>query len=272
MRCAILTEEVLEAALRRRLSAEQRDVLLRHLREPCEDCLDSFEAITPEELVLPSDVQPSPEELEALLQRAAPARQAAGAPRSLELVRGEPSRRLLPRIVWGVAAAAALVALMAIVRPAQRTVDEGLKGAPARMAELVPLVGTRAPSPHVARALAPGGRLAPGELLLLRIRLAAPAWVYLLSQRQGEAAELIWPLQATTRHDAGEFELAESGAALAIDPTVLGTGGRLLLVASPQPIERRRLEVREPLHSREELERAFTGCAVDQLPVIVEPP
>ena len=99
-----------------------------------------------------------------------------------------------------------------------------------------------------------------------------PAWIYLLSQRQGEAAELLWPLEATSRHDAGEFELAESGSALAVDPDTLGSGGHLLLVACTEPIDRRRLGIREPLRTREELRRAFSGCAVDLLPVIVEPP
>ena len=100
----------------------------------------------------------------------------------------------------------------------------------------------------------------------------APAWVYLLSQKQGKAVELIWPLQPAARHEPGEFELAESGSALAIDPSLLGIGGRLLLIASPEPIPRRRLEVRQPLLSREELERAFPGCGFDLLPILVEPP
>lgn len=271
MRCAILTEGMLEAAVRRQLSADRRDALLRHLREPCEGCLDLLEGMTAEEMMLPPDDLPTAQERDAFFQRTTRAALPAG-PRVLRLM--HPERRPRPRLAWGAAAALALAALgavVAVVQSPQPDSEVGLKGVPVQEAQLVPLVGARAPTPHVARALPPGGHLTSGELLLLRIRLAAPAWAYLLSQKQGEAAELLWPLQAAARHDAGEFEVAEAGSALAIDPGALGPGGRILLVACPKSIERRRLEVREPLRTREDLERAFAGCAVDLLPVIVEP-
>ena len=51
MPCEILTEGVLKSALRRQLSAEQREVLLRHLREPCERCVDLLEGWTAEEMI-----------------------------------------------------------------------------------------------------------------------------------------------------------------------------------------------------------------------------
>src|SRR5262249_47543573 len=150
-----------------------------------------------------------------------------------------PERRRSRPLTWGLAAAAALAAagLLMVVQPPHRDAGIGLKGAAAPAAALIPLVGARTPTPHVVRALAAGGRFAPGELLLLRIRLDAPAWVYLLSQKKGEAAELIWPRQAAARHEAGEFEVAESGSALALDPSALGIEGQLLLIASPEPID-----------------------------------
>jgi len=270
MPCEILTEGVLKAALRRQLSAGQRSVLLRHLREPCEACLDLLEGWTAEEMLLPPEEMLSPQEQRTTFAAALPARSSSRrpgpGPAHLE-------RRRLPRLAWaGAAAALVLVGLVAIPRPTHRTAGTGLKGAKAPAVTLIPLAGARTPTPHVVRALAPGGHLATGELLLLRIRLAAPAWVYLLSQKQGEAAELIWPLQQAARHEAGEFELAESGSALAIDPGVLGIGGRLLLIASPEPIDRRLLEVREPVLTREQLEGTFAGCGVDLLPIFVEQP
>jgi hypothetical protein len=268
MPCDILTEGVLKAAMRRQLSGDQRAVLLRHLREPCEACLDLLEGRSVEDMLAPDDLLSS-EERERLLAATAPADSPAARPalRPAQLER-RPSRRF----AWGSAAAVALLALVTILQPGRRDAGTGLKGVPAPPAALIPLVGARTPTPHVLRALAAGGRLAPGEVLLLRIRLDAPAWVYLLSQKQGEAAELIWPLQSDARHEAGEFEVAESGSALALDPSALGVGGRLLLIASLEPIDRSRLQVRKRLGTREELESAFAGCAVDLLPVVVEPP
>ena len=160
---------------------------------------------------------------------------------------------------------------MTVLRPAKHEAEGGLKGTAAPTTALIPLAGARTPTPHVVRALGPGGHLAPGELLLLRIRLDEPAWVYLVSQKQGGATELLWPLQAAEQHGAGEFELAESGSALAIEPDALGMGARLLLIASPKPLDEQRLQIREPLRTRDDLTRAFPGCGVDVLPVAVEP-
>ena len=267
MPCEILTAGVFQAALRRQLSPEQRAVVLRHLREPCEACLDLFEGFTAEEMLLPRDQQLSPEEQKALFGRAilavSPAR--GTAPKEVHRPRWQ-----LPGVALGAVAALGLVALVITVRPAQQQLGGGIKGTSAPTASLIPLAGARTPTPHVVRALAPGGSLAPGELLLLRIRLDAPAWVYLFSQKQGEAAELLWPRPGTTRHASGEFELAESGSALAIAPDALGIGSRLLLIASPEPLSEGRLRV-ESLHTREELKMAFPDCGVDILPIVVEP-
>lgn len=270
--CEILTEGVLKAALRRQLPADQREVLLRHLREPCEACLDLLEGWTAEELMAslhgPDDLLRRREQ-EHLFAVAT----SADVPSERSVLKpASPGRRRLPRLAWGVGAAAlALLTLVTVVRPGHQDGEQGLKGVSRPGVALVPLIGARTPTPHVVRALAPGGRFAAGELLLLRIRLDAPAWVYLLSQRQGEATELLWPLQAAARHEAGEFELAESGSALAIDPDALGTGARLLLIASPEAIDGRRLQVREPLRTRPELEKTFPGCGVEVFPVLVEP-
>ena len=267
MSCEILTEGVLEAALRRRLSADQRAAVLAHLRDPCEGCLDLLERWSVEEMLAPDEL--SPEEQERLFAGAAPARLPAHRP-----VPGPAhlDRRWPRRFAWSaVAAAVVLVGLATTFTPLMsRHGLAGLKGVPAPAAALIPLVGARSPIPHVVRALAPGGRLAPGEVLLLRIRLDAPAWVYLLSQKQGEAAELIWPLQASARHEAGEFEVAESGSALAFDPGALAGGGRLVLIASPKPLDAGRLQIRDAPRTREELEKAFPGCAVDVVPIVLE--
>jgi hypothetical protein len=273
MPCEILTEGVLKAALRRQLPADQRAALLSHLSEPCEECLDMLEGWTAEEMMTSlraPDELLSPQEQERLFAAAAPAGSPSGRP-ALRLAHLE--RRRPPWLAWGAAAAAlAVVTLVTVVRPTQQQGERGLKGSTAPAVSLIPMTGARTPTPHVVRALAKGGRLAPGELLLLRIRLSAPAWVYLLSQKKGEAAELIWPLQATARHEAGEFEVAESGSALAIDPATVGIGARLLLIASPEPIDGRRLRVRESLSARSELEKAFGGCGVDLLPILTEAP
>jgi hypothetical protein len=271
MACEIMTEGVLKAALRHQLPADQRAALLRHLREPCEACLDLLEGWTAEEMMTslcaPDDLL-SLQEQERVFAAAAPAGQPSGRP-ALRIAHLE-SRRL-PWLAWGGAAAAlALVVLVTVVRPGSRDEHDGLKGAPTPTVTLIPLVGARAPTPHVVRALAAGGRFAPGEVLLLRIRLKAPAWVYLLSQKQGEAAELIWPSRATARHEPGEFELAESGSALAVDPSALGNGGRVLLIASLDPIEPKRLQVKEALRTRADVEKTFPGCGVDLLDILTE--
>ena len=265
MPCEIVTEGVFKAALRRQLSSEQRAAVLRHLREPCEACLDLFEGCTPEEMMLPREQQLSAEEQEALFVRALAPTEPA-----VTMARAPRRHRWQPQLALGLAAAVAIVALVTTVRPARQQLGGGVKGAAAPTASLIPLAGVSTPTPHVVRALAPGGSLAPGELLLLRIRLSAPAWVYLLSQKQGEAAELLWPRPGTARHEAGEFELAESGSALALEPSALGVGGQLLLIASPKPLSESRLRVK-PLHTFEELQRAFPDCGVDMLPIVVEP-
>jgi hypothetical protein len=266
MPCEIMTEGVFKAALRRELSPEQRAAVLRHLREPCEACLDFFEGHTAEEMMLTAEQQLSPKEREGLFVSAVMATEPTARTGRLRVGR----RPWQPRLALGAMAALAVVALVTTVRAGRHQFGGGVKGTAAPTAALIPLVGASMPTPHVVRALAPGGSLAPGELLLLRIRLDAPAWVYLLSQKQGEAAELLWPRPGTARHAPGEFELAESGAALAISPGALGIGGQLLLIASPAPLSEGRLRV-EPVHTRKELQRAFPGCGVDLLPIAVEP-
>jgi hypothetical protein len=271
-RCEILTDRVLEAALRRQLPADERAVLLRHLAEPCEACLNLLEGWTAEEMLQrlysPDDLL-SRGEQERLFATAASAGERSSAP----AVRLAPVvRRPIVRLAWAPATIAlALVGLLLVVRPGHRGGEEGLKGPLTPSVALIPLAGARTPTPHVVRALPPDGRLAPGELLLLRIRLGAPAWVYLLSQKQGETAELLWPVQEAGRHSAGEFELAESGSALAIDPRALGPGGRVLVIASPEAVAGGRLQLREPVRTRAELQKLFPGCGVDVLPVAFEP-
>ena len=269
--CDVLTEDLLKAALRRRLTAEQRAVVARHLGEPCEACLDLLERWTTEEML--TELHASDNLLSWGEQQRVFAAASAGAPSgspALRVVR--PERRRRPSLAWGLGTAAiALVALVTVTRPELRDPAQGLKGPQRPTVALVPFVGARTPTPHVIRALASGKAVARGELLLLRIRLATPAWIYLLSQRQGESTELVWPMGVATRHASGEFELAEAGAALAIDPEALGTGAWLIVIASPERIEPGRLRTQESLRTRAEVEEAFPGCGVDLLPIVLEP-
>lgn len=268
--CDALTEDHLKEALRRRLSAEQRAALLHHLGEPCEACLDLLERWTTEEMMTELHASDDllswgeQERVFAVASERGPSGRAA-----LRVVPPERQRR--PRLAWGMGAAAiALVVLVTVTRPDSRDPTEGLKGAQRPTIVLVPFVGARTPTPHVIRALASGKAVTRGELLLLRIRLDAPAWIYLLSQRQGESTEIVWPMGVATRHASGEFELAEAGAALAIDPEALGTGARLIVIASPERIDAGRLRVQGQLRTRAEVEEVFPGCGVDLLPVILE--
>src|SRR4051794_1877211 len=108
MTCEILTEGMLEAALRRDLSADQRAALLRHLREPCEACLDLLEEKTAEEML--PDGALSPREQQRLFE--------AGRP-LLRLARSEGRRA--PRLAWGaIAAAVALAGVVTMVPARQR--------------------------------------------------------------------------------------------------------------------------------------------------------
>lgn len=268
--CEILTDRVLEAALRGQLPAQERAALLRHLGEPCEACLDLLQGWTGEEILRTlhsSGDLLSRGEQERFFAAAASAGHASRSALRLASLR----RRWNPRLAWVPVAAILVIIGVLVPRSGHRAPDVTLKGAPTPSVALIPLAGVRTPTPHVVRALPPEGRLAPGELLLLRVRLSTSAWVYLLSQKQGEAAEVLWPANVTTRHAAGEFELAESASALAIDPKALGAGARLLVIASIEPIEGARFRVLEPVHTRAQLQELFPNCGVDVLPVAFEP-
>jgi len=267
MPCAVLTVGVLEAARERRLTAEERARVLRHLQEPCEGCLDLLERWPVEELLLSTEDALSPEERERVFSTASgtgatPARMQPTGPRW--------ARRRLSRLALGAAIAAMLVGVVTALHPPRRQLEEGLKGPASPTAVLIPLVGARTPQPHVVRALPRSGTLAPGEFLLLRIQLDAPGWVTLLWQEEGKPAEPLWPSGQAVRREAGEFELTERGSALAIEAGAFSSGARLLLVACPDPIDPGRPSLRDPVRTREELERAFPGCGVDLLTVGVE--
>ena len=112
--CGFLTDGVLQAALRRRLSADQRASVTRHLDEPCEACLDLLERWTTEEMLTElhaSDNLLSRGEQERLFAAAAPGRPSGGA--ALRVVRPEVRRR--PRLAWGVGAAALAAAVLVMV-------------------------------------------------------------------------------------------------------------------------------------------------------------
>src|SRR5262249_3341542 len=237
----------------------------------CEACLHLLERWTAEEMI--TELHASDNLLSWGEQERIFAAASAGSPSgeaALRVVRLERHRRR--RLPWGLGAAAALALaiLVPATRPDGRGPAQGRKGSQRPTVALVPFVGARTPTPHVIRALASGKAIVRGELLLLRIRLDTPAWIYLLSQRQGEATELVWPAGVATRHASGEFELAEAGAALAIDPEALGTGARLIVIASPERIDSGRLRVQSQLRTRAAVEEAFPRCGVDLLPVVVE--
>ena len=268
--CDVLTDGLLQAALRRRLPAERRAALTRHLDKPCEACLDLLEHWTTEEML--TELHASDNLLSLGEQERAFAKASEQSPSrspALRVVRPERQRR--PRLAWEMAAVAlGLFLLVTVIRPGDRDPAQTLKGAPRPAVTLVPFVGGRTQTPHVIRALGPGKAVARGELLLLRIRLQSPSWIYLLSQKQGEPTELAWPRGVASRHASGEFELAEAGAALAIDPVELGAGARLVVIASPERIDAGRLRIQEQLRTRADVEKAFPGCGVDLLPVTLE--
>jgi hypothetical protein len=181
--------------------------------------------------------------------------------------RDKPPRRLR-LVALGVGAALLLlVGAALLLAPPGRDLPAapGPEGGPARV-DLHGLVVARDPAPHILRALGPEGWLVAGESLMLRARLSQPAFLALLAQRPGGAAEPIWP-PVDGLHPAGEFELDEGDLPLILEPSSFGAGTALGLVACPSLLAAAARRTRAKLADPAGLARAFPGCAVAVLQV-----
>jgi len=110
----------------------------------------------------------------------------------------------------------------------------------------------------------------PAEVLLFRIRLPAPAWVYLFAVTQSSKPLRLWPEEGSEWHPAGEFEVSNDGSVLALDPRRLASDARLLLIAAPAALDRARLAglPTEPAA----IAAALPECGIDVVPVSGKPP
>ncbi len=142
----------------------------------------------------------------------------------------------------------------------------GTPGTGPLRAELRGLLVAREPEVHILRALGSDGQLRAGESLMLRARLSRPAFLSLLAQRAGAAAEPIWPA-VSALHDAGEFELDEGDRPLLIEPSQVRGGAALALVACPQAPDAGSLRTRLALADPGQAGRAFPRCTVAVLPL-----
>jgi len=125
---------------------------------------------------------------------------------------------------------------------------------------------SREPEAHILRALGSDGQLRAGESLMLRARLSRPAFLSLLAQRAGAAAEPIWPA-VLALHEEGEFELDEGDRPLLIEPSLVRAGVALALVACPQAPDPGSLRTRLALADGAQAGRAFPECTVVVLPL-----
>jgi hypothetical protein len=252
MTCAVLTNERLSALLAGTLSRAERPVIEAHLSSPCDACLDLLAG----------------PEGEGLLERIAGAGlSAAEADRAfaaaIPVAARGPHWMLRTSVALGAVLAAAAVAIA--VRPRN---TEILKGPPlAPHATLVALVG-KPGAPDSIRLLPPGLKIERGEVLLLRARLSAPAFVYLLALGDG-APQLLWQTDGDRPHAGGEFELTLNGETMAIDPRALGRSPKLAVIAAPRALEPSRV-LRLP-GDEPSLIAALPECGVDVLRLEVSP-
>jgi hypothetical protein len=205
-------------------AAEQQRVL-DHLRSSCPSCLEWLAGVDAEAIVVGlagddavlSDLERG-RMLSAALAAAPPPRRRAWLGSGLALV----------------AAAAVLLVVVAGPRsPASWTGSKGVGAAPIDLAAY-PIVGRLdAAGPRLLRAWTPGEPLAAGELLLFRLEIDRPAYLYLVGE-DGAGRQL---LHASPRLGAGTHELATDGRALALDVRALGGRVRLLWLAAPEPLD-----------------------------------
>jgi len=264
--CAILTPERIDHLLRGTVPAADRRVLLDHLSSPCESCLDLLSGPAGDAIVarLGGDGLTAPE-ADRIFSAAAPA--------------VVPTRARRPRIqrwVASIALAAAGVAIVVSFLPKWHGIereDTRLKGTPAHPApeaRLIMLAG-KPLAPESVRLLQRGEKLGPREVLLVRIRISAPAFVYLVGIGESGPGLVLWPDKAVREpRPAGEFELARAGDALSIDPRALGRAPQIALIASPRPLEPAVLS-RLP-RGREQVAAALPDCGVDVFDVELQSP
>jgi hypothetical protein len=245
-RCPIGTRERLADLLAGKLPAAERRRLAAHLDDACPTCLDLLEEMDAEAL-LTAAVGPaaemSPEETDRVFAAAiAPSlsdRPAdAGPPR-----RGSAWLRPSRGVPLAAAAALLLASLVGIALWAPdggRTADyTGIKAAgdqrPRPPVALRAFAGARRDGrPRVGRRLLDGDAVQPDEAILLRYRLAEPAFVYLLAAGPGLDTPLVHA--GELRQAAGEHELSAGKRALALAADRFGDRIAITLWACSAPL------------------------------------
>jgi hypothetical protein len=248
MGCPVLTQERIDLLLKGALPAAERPILLAHLSEPCDDCLDVLASPSNGRLLARvAGKLLSPEESERIFA-------AAVASASGDRKRRSPhwSRR-----AWaGLVAASALAAGLTVVSLRQshrREEEQAVANAPTAVKRSVwpatnerakggsPVFGTVEATllaaepgrPESLRVVPPGGEIGLREVVLFRVRLGESGYVTLLALSGNRSPPLpLWPDGASERHGPGEFEVASAGNALSFDLRKLGIPGPSIHVAA----------------------------------------
>ncbi|NOZ86668.1 MAG: zf-HC2 domain-containing protein [Deltaproteobacteria bacterium] len=238
--CPIGTRERLFKLLRHELPEEEQRRLSSHLEEPCETCLSLLEEIDEDELL---DQGAGPraaltgKEADSMFNRVT-GRDHENNIREMHLSKTFTLRIL--KTALPLAAAAVLLLAFGLIHD-----WNGKKGS--RHESYIGLKGGKGPEflaapvlkgfvgkledgrPKLVRRLLPGDILTKGELVLLKYRISAPSFIYLIFEAKGESRIIF---STSTKVPAGEHELAANGRTLAVDPSQLGDTFRLTLVAS----------------------------------------
>lgn len=243
MGCPVLTQERIDLLLKDALPAGDRPILLAHLSEPCDDCLEVLASPANQGLLARVARQPlSSEESERIFA-------AAIAPASGGRKRRSPhwSRR-----AWTAAvAASALAASVTVVSLRQHRHEEqqslanspGLMepasmqrmkgGSPAFGIVELTLLAAEPGRPDSLRVVPPHGKIGLREVVLFRVRLGKSGYVTLLAlSGTGSRPLPLWPDGASERHAPGEFEVTSAGNALSFDLRKLDIPGPSIHVAA----------------------------------------
>jgi hypothetical protein len=264
MTCAIANGDRLERLLRNEVQPQERAALLAHLDEPCEECLDVLaaqgadeflttlaagDAMRPDEADRVFAAATTPERRTSVWRRrstwARLSAAAAAAAAMLVAVQegkrvGWPARRdEAPGAASAPSTAAATGrnAPLAEVAPAEPTIASKKPvlhkagPAPAPDAELIAFAAEPGPEPRLRGRVADGDTVTRGDRLLFRVRLSAPALVYLVGEGNAAPSTLLWPRSGDPRRPAGEFELDVGHEAMAVDVGQLGTSVSIALFA-----------------------------------------
>jgi hypothetical protein len=191
--------------------------------------------------------------------------------RMLSAALAEAPRRRRAWLAPGLAVAAAAAVVLFVARPIPRDGWTGEKtaGAAPIAFEVRPIVGSLdAGRPRVLRDWAAGEPLARGELLLFRLDVDRPAYVYLV----GNDGRILYAPEASAGPlAAGDHELTEDGQALALDPATLPAPARLLWVAAPERVPPQALAAFQRAHP-EGRQALCPSCAAVELSVDVRAP